>query len=155
MSTVTGLYYGVAHVTEAAEAAAVWFPPERRKIGPLEAARCGFYSYPFKLGFKAFLRFGRYMEASEKKHNMYMPEPHWYLLMIGVHPDHQGQGLGSVLIRHALATADRDRRPAYLESSTPQSRALYQRHGFEVLEELVVEPGAPPLWLMRRGPRQG
>jgi len=44
---------------------------------------------------------------------------------------------------------DADRLPAYLESTNPRNRTLYERHGFEVVEELSV-PGGPVLMAMWR-----
>jgi ribosomal protein S18 acetylase RimI-like enzyme len=64
--------------------------------------------------------------------------PHWYLPLIGVDPAHQGRGLGDALMTHALARADRDRLPAYLESSNPRNISLYRRHGFDALGEIQV-----------------
>ncbi len=81
-------------------------------------------------------------------------EPVWYLPFIGVDPPHQGRGLGSRLLRVGLARADRDGLPAYLEASTPRSRALYERHGFEVIGELRAAD-SPPLWPMLRPPGGG
>jgi ribosomal protein S18 acetylase RimI-like enzyme len=79
-------------------------------------------------------------------------EPHWYLPLIGVDPARQGQGYGSALLTHTLARCDRERTPAYLESTSPGSRALYERHGFEVVG--TVQAGtAPPIWPMVRRPR--
>ena len=49
---------------------------------------------------------------------------------LGVRPQSQGRGLGSQLMFEMLARSDRERTPAYLESSTERSRALYERHGF-------------------------
>ncbi|MDP9345553.1 MAG: GNAT family N-acetyltransferase, partial [Actinomycetota bacterium] len=43
--------------------------------------------------------------------------------------------------------------PAYLEASSPRNRALYERHGFSVTEELKLPRNGPPLWLMWRDPR--
>jgi hypothetical protein len=42
--------------------------------------------------------------------------------------------------------------PAYLEASSARNRALYERHGFEVTEELSLPKGGPPIWLMWREP---
>ena len=69
-------------------------------------------------------------------------EPHWYLPMIGVDPARQGRGLGSALLKHALALCDAERAPAYLESSNPKNVPLYERHGFEVVGE--IKPGDFP-----------
>jgi len=78
----------------------------------------------------------------------------WYLPMIGVDPVAQGRGLGSALLRHGLAACDRDGLPAYLEATNPRNRALYERHGFRVVE--VIQAGSsPPLWAMLREPRSG
>ncbi|MGN7192142.1 MULTISPECIES: GNAT family N-acetyltransferase [unclassified Curtobacterium] len=56
--------------------------------------------------------------------------PHWYLAEIGVSAAARGQGVGGLLLEHALDRVDGQRRHAYLESSTPLNRRLYRRHGF-------------------------
>jgi ribosomal protein S18 acetylase RimI-like enzyme len=79
-------------------------------------------------------------------------EPHWYLPLIGVDVTKQGRGYGSALLRHALERCDRDRLPAYLEATSPQNKALYERHGFEEIG--VIQAGSsPPLWPMQRKAR--
>ena len=77
---------------------------------------------------------------------------HWYLPAIGVRPDAQGRGLGSVLLAHTLAIADAAGQPAYLEATSPRSRALYARFGFEELGEPFAPAGGPPLGPMWRDP---
>jgi GNAT superfamily N-acetyltransferase len=78
---------------------------------------------------------------------------HWYILAVGVRPDHQGRGLGTALLSPTLARCDRDGLPAYLEASSERSAALYERLGFEHVRELRLA-GSPPLWLMLRPPRR-
>jgi ribosomal protein S18 acetylase RimI-like enzyme len=79
-------------------------------------------------------------------------EPHWYLPLIGVDVTRQGRGYGSALLRHALERCDRDRLPAYLEATSPQNRALHERHGFEEIG--VIQAGSsPPMWPMQRTAR--
>jgi hypothetical protein len=53
-----------------------------------------------------------------------------------------------------LSRCDEQGLPAYLEASSPRNRALYERHGFEVTEELKLPRSGPPLWLMWREPRR-
>ncbi len=79
-------------------------------------------------------------------------EPHWYLPLMGVDPAYWRRGLGSALLQHALSVCDRNRTPAYLEATSPASARLYQRHGFEVLGEIVIG-SSPPLFPMIRNPR--
>jgi GNAT superfamily N-acetyltransferase len=76
---------------------------------------------------------------------------HWYLPVTGVDPFVQGKGLGSTLLRHALARCDLDGLPAYLEASTVRSRLLYERFGFRELG--VIQVGtSPSVWPMLRDP---
>jgi GNAT superfamily N-acetyltransferase len=79
-------------------------------------------------------------------------EPHWYLPFIGVEPGHQGNGLGAALLRAQLAACDDAQLPAYLESTNPRNRPLYERHGFEAVAEIKVGD-CPPIVPMLRRPR--
>lgn len=78
-------------------------------------------------------------------------EPHRYLFAIGVRAAGQGQGLGGALLDHALEAADANHEAAYLEATTPRSRALYERHGFEAIGQIYL-PDGPALWPMWRPP---
>lgn len=90
----------------------------------------------------------------EEMGRVHPEEPHWYLPLIGVDPAHQGHGLGSVLLRHALAQIDRDGLPAYLESTNPANVSLYERHGFSVVGK-IQHGDAPPMFPMLREARRG
>jgi ribosomal protein S18 acetylase RimI-like enzyme len=101
--------------------------------------------------YRRFLpRVARAITALESNHPK---ERHYYLPFVGVDPDWQGRGIGSALLRPVLDRCDSEAMPAYLEASTPRNRALYERHGFGVIEEFQLGPGAPPLWRMWRTPR--
>ena len=76
---------------------------------------------------------------------------HWYLPLIGVDPIARSRGLGTTLIRDALGRCDRDGLPAYLEATSPRSRDLYLRFGFEVVAT-VQSGSSPPMWPMLRPP---
>jgi GNAT superfamily N-acetyltransferase len=77
---------------------------------------------------------------------------HWYLPLTGVDPVAQGRGLGSALLEYSLARCDRDAKPAYLEATSPRSRALYARHGFDEIG-MIQSGSSPPMWPMLREPR--
>jgi GNAT superfamily N-acetyltransferase len=79
-------------------------------------------------------------------------EPHWYLPLMGVDLPHIGCGLGSALLRHAVARADADGAPCYLEATSPLNKRLYERHGFEQIG-LIQAGSSPPMWPMLRTPR--
>jgi len=78
--------------------------------------------------------------------------PHWYLHIIGVAPKLQGRGVGSLLLQPVLTRCDQEGMRAYLEASSPRNVPLYERHGFEVVEE-VRFPKGPPYFAMVRRPR--
>jgi GNAT superfamily N-acetyltransferase len=100
----------------------------------------------------ASLKLLRALTYIERKHPR--QPPHWYLATIGVTPAWQGRGYGAALLRPVLDRCDRDGTPAYLEASSPRNRALYERHGFEVLEECQYASDSPPMWRMWRNPRE-
>jgi ribosomal protein S18 acetylase RimI-like enzyme len=79
-------------------------------------------------------------------------EPHWYLDLLAVDPDRQGLGIGSALLRAVNERSDADGRPCALFTFTEQNVRLYQRHGYE-----IVDDGEAPLmplhyWCMKRPP---
>ncbi|MFE4450809.1 GNAT family N-acetyltransferase [Streptomyces sp. NPDC056796] len=80
---------------------------------------------------------------------------HEYLLMIGVSPERQGEGLGEELMRGVLERCDREGTPAYLEASSARSRGLYERLGFTFTGRTVELPEGPSMWPMWREPRGG
>lgn len=80
-------------------------------------------------------------------------EEHYYLEAMGTHQDHQGTGVGSILMREMLDRCDAEGMPAYLESSNPRNVPFYGRHGFEVTGEIDVGKGAPTVTAMWRSAR--
>ncbi len=124
-------------------AAALWLPPE---VHPDESALAVLLEQTIderrKPGVFALLA---------EMDNRHPAEPHWYLPMIGVVPDKQGKGYGSVLLQRALERCDTAGQLAYLEASSARSVPLYQRHGFEVVGTIQVG-SSPPLFSMVRKP---
>jgi len=92
------------------------------------------------------------MGVFEQMGRYHPTEPHWYLPLIGVDPACQGQGHGSTLMRYAVDRCDRERLPAYLESSNPRNISLYLRHGFEIIGEIQVgtSPRMTPMYRKAR-----
>ena len=81
-------------------------------------------------------------------------EPHWYLYMVAVAPAARGRGIGGRLLGHGLRRVDAEGLPAHLESTTPGSRRLYERFGFQQVAELAGS-GLPVYWAMTRPARTG
>ena len=136
--------HGSADIVDGYLAAALWLPPgihpDEEAMGKL--IRSTVLESDQANVFALFQEMDRYHPA----------EPHWYLPMIGVDPAQQRKGYGSALLQHALARCDRENKFAYLESTSPRSVQLYQRHGFELLGTSQVGT-SPQLFPMLRKPR--
>lgn len=128
-----------------ADAAALWLAPEQELDEAFWAAR----ARTFVASLEGDV--ARLSSLSEVMAAHHPGEPHWYLLAIGVSPQRQGGRLGSALLAHTLARADDEGAPAYLEATSPRSRALYERFGFSATGELTA-PDGPVLWPMWREP---
>ena len=127
--------------------AAIWMPPGTAQLGTWEGLRL---MPPTVWGAKGdSVRLLRVLAAFDRGHP-HEPD-HWYLPFIGVTPAYQGRGFGAALLRPVLDRCDAEGTPAYLEASAPRNRALYERHGFEVREEIRVAD-SPPIWPMWREP---
>ena len=74
--------------------------------------------------------------------------PHAHFGPFGVEPELQGRGIGSIFLREYTRRLDEAGEASYLETEKPQNVALYQRFGFEVIEEAEVL--ATPNWFMWR-----
>jgi ribosomal protein S18 acetylase RimI-like enzyme len=77
-------------------------------------------------------------------------EDHFYLSLLGTHPDHRGQGIGMRLLAENLARIDEAGLPAYLESSNPANLDRYESVGFETCGEFTLPDGGPTVTTMWR-----
>jgi GNAT superfamily N-acetyltransferase len=136
-----------SYTLESFAGAALWMPPGTWHMSPLAQLRLLPAVVRDLRGDS--LRLLRALTFLEKKHPH---EPHWYLPLIGVTPAWQGRGYGAALLRPMLERCDAERQPAYLEASTARNLTLYERHGFEVVEECRYAKDGPPLWRMWRQP---
>jgi ribosomal protein S18 acetylase RimI-like enzyme len=147
-----GLRYGRVTISHEAKAACVWLPPGPGVTIP-RMIRSGMLGVPFRTGFGPFVKFMTANETMDKIHKARVPEPHWYLMVVGVDPELQGQGAGSAIVREGLALADHGSKPCYLETSEHRNLTFYERLGFVVLEEATLGKGGPKAWAMRRPAR--
>ncbi len=59
-----------------------------------------------------------------------------YLWFIGVNPESQNTGLGSIFINEIIKDSDLKKRPIYLETSTLKNLPWYKKFGFQIYNEL-------------------
>ncbi|MCJ7795669.1 MAG: GNAT family N-acetyltransferase [Thermoleophilia bacterium] len=136
---------GECYTTEAGLGIAIWEPPGTEQPSTLQQLR---------LLPSMALAYGRYlprlMGVISVQESNHPRKAHYYLAFVGVEPECQNRGIGAGLMRPILDRVDREGVPAYLEATSPRSRRLYERLGFEVTEEFHLGKGAPPAWRMWR-----
>lgn len=138
---------GETYTTEDRVGAALWTPPGKWKLGFADNLRLlPRMAASFGRNLPRVMRSLGHMEAKHPH------EPHYYLFIVGVEPGSQGNGAGSTLVRPVLERCDAEKAPAYLEATSPRNLALYARNGFEVVEEMRLPGGGPPVWRMWREP---
>lgn len=111
-------------------AIALWYPPRQANNRPSMVRDERFYNEIF--GDKANLAF----QVDDLCDAAAPTFPVWHLAYIGTLPEAQGKGAASTLIRHRQNQAEDDGIPLYLESSSLENVAFYQRFGFQVLDTL-------------------
>ena len=82
--------------------------------------------------------------------NQTLPEPHWYLMEIGVKPEKQGKGIGGALLRQLIEITDNDKKSLYLETETDKNVQLYKKYGFSVVKEINLKKHNLKYYLMVR-----
>ena len=92
----------------------------------------------------------RYMAALLRAHRK---DPQWYLMVLCADPPAQRSGVGTMLLKHALAQVDAEGVGSHLETPRLDNVAYYQRLGYELIETLNPIEGAPTYYTMWRTPR--
>ena len=134
---------GEVWCTDDGAGVAVWIPPGRPEID-FTVEPPAAEPPPDRL--ERFAIIGPLMEEHTP------PEPHWYLQLLGTHPDWQRRGIGATLMDVMFERADADGLACYLETETVENVVYYRRHGFDVRSEWDV-PTGPHMWGMLRSAR--
>jgi GNAT superfamily N-acetyltransferase len=144
----TSLRYPTTWVVGDYAAAAVWIPPGGSVVPSDREAE-----YESLVGELVGHRAAEVMELDERFEALHPHErPHYYLPLLGTHPDHRGQGLGMRLLAHNLAQFDREGIPTYLESTDSANDHRYESLGFVKVGEVPTPDGRHSASLMWRDP---
>ena len=141
--------YGWVWMTDDGGAASLWIPPGKRELSEQDEARVepmlgqlvGSHADDVLVLVDRF-------EANHPRHT-----PHYYLSLLGTHPDNRGQGKGMGLLAANLDQIDEMGFPAYLESSNRRNDHRYQRLGFVDVGEFAAPNGGPTVACMWRDPQ--
>lgn len=116
---------------------AIWEPPKADTDFPADDLSA-------QLPGDALARLRAYEQAI---HTAMPTDPHWYLGVLGTHPDSTGQRWGHAVMTAGLRRAAADGLPAFLETSNPANVEIYRRAGWKLVRT-ATEP--LPIWIMRQ-----
>jgi GNAT superfamily N-acetyltransferase len=143
------LRYDWTWLTEGGEATSVWIPPGGTELSAEQEERlAGLVNEHLGAGADDFFELFARFEAAHPR-----VEPHYYLSLLGTHPDHRGKGVGMRLLAHNFELIDAEHLPAYLESSNPANDRRYESVGFERVGEFSFPGNGPIVTTMWRPAR--
>ena len=124
------LRYGTVFMTSAGEAVSVWLPPGGTELAAEQAeALDALLSENLTPEHRdAIFELYRRFEASREP----LAE-HYYLSLLGTHPDHRGRGVGQALLAADVARWEAAGMPTYLESSNAGNNHRYERAGYRAI----------------------
>lgn len=146
--------FGKVQVSAEQDAIACWLTPGNTTVTPGRIFRSGGALTPVKLGLGGFGRLMALQAYLAQEHEKNMPEPHFYLYLLGVDPLSRGQGLGRQLLAPTLGRAAHEGRACYLETQNEKNVAVYRSVGFEVTSVGQVAGSTLTVWTMRRDPKR-
>lgn len=120
--------------------------PGKTVDNPLTLIPAGIIGALWTMGFRGCYRMLReYVPMAEaaKLKCLEGTKQYYYLFILGTHPDFEGQGLGSALVRAIQEKVQQEDEllPLWLEATTEKSMRLYSRAGFEVGGEMHLGKG--------------
>ena len=144
-------YGRIIAVSPKMEGLIVFLPDTRSHFSDWDVFRSGLWLYFFRAGIGFLRRLDnqeRHQYEVYKKHIRQFP--HMYFMVLGVDPDHQGKGYASQLLKRMLAIVDENNLKCYLETYLSKNIQIYQKYGFEVVEETCIPRTQTTFWGMVR-----
>jgi GNAT superfamily N-acetyltransferase len=148
LSVASALRYEWVWTIDDFAAATVWIPPGGTELTPEEEA-----GLPALLQELVGARAGDVLGLYDAFDEAHPPAPpHYYLTLIGTHPEYRGQGLGMKLMAANLELIDAEGAPAYLESSNTANEPRYESVGFRRTGSFTTPDRAREVATMWREP---
>ncbi len=152
-----GLSYGKVYASSPAlEGIAVWVPGRLSDMSFWRMLRCGAVRAAMGMDKESVRRLKVLSDTVVPDRKRHMKgRSYSYVMIIGVRSEHQGQGVGSRLMQAITAECDAAGEPLYLETETEANLPFYAKHGFDVIERVMLPGLELPMWEMVREPRGG
>ena len=116
--------------------------PDTPDVSLWDMIRAGMLKGIFKFGFGVVKRLVTIKEEYEHIEDIVLKKngykPIYRLERMVVHPDHQGKGIGSSALKHALKDADDKDLQVMLSTQEERNVRFYERLGFKVVQETIL-----------------
>lgn len=143
--------HGVSYTTPDFAGGALWRSPD---LGLWtwfwDQILAGMFLAPFKLYPGELYRLQKVHGEATRRMRKSLATPHWMLDVLGVLPERHGQGVARCLVSPVLARADAQSLPCYLITNKEKNIAIYNRFGFEVIEQGLLAGTDLMFYEMRR-----
>ncbi|HEX7365003.1 MAG TPA: GNAT family N-acetyltransferase [Dehalococcoidia bacterium] len=147
--------YGETYATSPnLEGISAWLPPGQTDMPWRKVFSAGAWSLLFRTKPSTLIRLLRIFRAFAATGKRHVHFPHWYLSLLYVAPEHQGQGYAGALLSPMLARIDSKHLPCYLETTEQKNIQFYERYGFRVTEITEVPGTSLRFWAMLRDGRK-
>jgi ribosomal protein S18 acetylase RimI-like enzyme len=149
-----GLAHGEVWVTPPPiRGVACWLPPAHPTLTQEVRNAAGWQEVGAAWGREAVDRFQAFIGDRDDAVGSLAAEPHWHLTWLGVEPGHQGQGIGSTLVRQMTTRTDAEGTACWLFTFAARNVPVYEHLGFHVTLETNLPSSGLRLWVMSRPPR--
>ncbi len=132
---------------------ACWLSPAHSTVTAEERNAAGWREVQAAWGREAVDRYYAFIGDRDSAVGSLAPQPHWHLAWLGVEPGHQGQGIGSALVRQMTTRAGAEGMASWLFTFAPRNVPVYEHLGFRVTLETTLPASGLRLWVMAHPPR--
>ena len=146
-----GLAHGEVWVTPPPiTGVACWLSPAHPTISEEDRNAAGWRDVQSAWGREAVDRYRAFVGDRDGAVGSLAPQPHWHLAWLGVEPGHQGQGIGSTLVRRMTDRADAEGVACWLFTFARRNVPVYEHLGFHVTLDTILPSSGLRLWVMAR-----
>lgn len=143
--------YGYVHVTPDKQGAIICLPGSNFPLGLWREARSGMALIPVKLGIKTTLRLINHDAVGEGWIKKNAGSKMGYIWCVGVLDSARGKGYSRLLIDQSIAhMKQQGMNEFWLKTEDPKNVTIYQKLGFDLVQELDVPSSGLKSWIMKK-----
>lgn len=144
--------YGYVNVTPDKQGAIICLPGNSFPLGLWREVRSGMALIPVKLGIKTTLRLVNHDAVGEGWIKKNAGSKMGYIWCLGVLDSARGKGYSRLLIDQSIAhMKQQGLNEFWLKTEDPKNVIIYQKLGFDLIQELNVPSSGLKSWVMKRG----